>query len=90
MATSRRKRAEPGPPDRDDCPRASLFGALLSGLVRGPACGGELGHARQGVATLKLVDGVLEVAPGIDAKDEAVIDQGVGPQRGVRRRARSR
>jgi hypothetical protein len=37
MATSRRKRAEPGLPDRDDRPRASLFGALLSGLVRGPS-----------------------------------------------------
>ena len=78
MATSRRKRAEPGIPDRDDRPRGSLFGALLSGLVRGPACGGELGHARQGVAALKLVDGVLQVAPGIDAEDEAVVDQGVG------------
>jgi hypothetical protein len=30
------------------------------------------------VAALELVDGVLEVAPGIDAKDEAVVDQGVG------------
>ena len=78
MATSRRKRAEPGPPDRDDRPCASLFGALLSGLVRSPAGGGELGHSRQGVAALKLVDGVLEVAPGIDAEDEAVVDQGVG------------
>ena len=63
MATTRRKRAKPGLTEGDDRPRASLFGALLSGLVRGPACGGELGHARQGVAALKLVDGVLEVAP---------------------------
>jgi hypothetical protein len=55
MATSRRKRAEPGLPDRDDRPRARLFGALLSGLARSPACGGELGHARQGVTPLKLV-----------------------------------
>ena len=55
-----------------------MFGALLSGLVVGPARGGELGHARQGVATLQLVDGVLQVAPGIDAEDEAVVDQGVG------------
>ena len=78
MATTRRKRAEPGLPDRDDRPCTSLFSALLSGLVRGPACGGELGHARQGVTALKLVDGVLEVAPGIDAEDEAVVDQGVG------------
>ena len=78
MSSTRRKRAEPGLPDRDDRPRASLFGALLSGLVRGPACGGELGHARQGVAALKLVDGVLQVAPGIDTEDEAVVDQGVG------------
>jgi hypothetical protein len=30
------------------------------------------------VAALKLVDGVLQVAPGIDAEDEAVVDQGVG------------
>ena len=78
MATSRRKRAEPGLPEGKDRPRASLFGALLSGLVRGPACGGELGHARQGVAALKLVDGVLQVAPGIDAENEAVVDQRVG------------
>jgi len=78
MATSRRKRAEPGQSDRDDRPRASLFGALLSGLVRSPAGGGELGHARQGVAALQFVDGVLEVASGIDAEDEAVVDQGVG------------
>ena len=78
MATTRRKRAEPGLPDRDDRPRASLFGALLSGLVRSPAGGGELGHARQGVTPLKLVDGVLQVAPGIDAENEAVVDQGVG------------
>src|SRR5450759_431731 len=77
MATTRRKRAEPGLPDRDDRPRTSLLGALLSGLVRSPACGGELGHARQGVTALKLVDGVLQVAPGIDAEDQAVIDQGV-------------
>jgi len=78
MATSWRKRAEPGLTDREDRPRTSLFGALLSGLVRSPACGGELGHTGQGVAALKLVDGVLEVAPGIDAEDEAVVDQGVG------------
>src|SRR5450759_825264 len=78
MATTRGKRAEPGLPDRADRPRASLLGTLLSGLVRSPAGGGELGHARQGVAALKLVDGVLEVAPGIDAEDEAVVDQGVG------------
>ena len=78
MATTRRKRAEPGLPDRDDGPRTSLFGALLSGLVRSPAGGGELGHARKGVAALELVDGVLEVASGIDAKDEAIVDQGVG------------
>ena len=78
MATSRRKRAEPGLPDGKDRPRASLFGALLSGLVRSPAGGGELGHARQGVAALQFVDGVLEVASGIDAEDEAVVDQGVG------------
>jgi len=77
MATTRRKRAEAGLPDRDDGPRTSLLGALLSGLVRSPACGGELGHAREGVAALELVDGVLEVAPGIDAEDEAVVDQGV-------------
>jgi len=78
MATTRRKRAEPGLPDRDDRPCTGLLGALLSGLVRSPACGGELGHARQGVAALKLVDGVLQVAPGVDAEDEAVVDQGVG------------
>jgi hypothetical protein len=78
MATSRRKRAEPGLPDRDDHPRTSLHGALLSGLVGSPAGGGELGHARQGVAALKLVDGVLQVAPGIDAENEAVVDQRVG------------
>ena len=78
MSATRRKPAEPGLTDREDRPRTSLFGALLSGLVRSPACGGELGHTGQGVAALKLVDGVLEVAPGIDAEDEAVVDQGVG------------
>jgi hypothetical protein len=30
------------------------------------------------VAALQLVDGVLKVAPGLDAEDEAVVDQGVG------------
>jgi len=29
--------------------------ARAIGLVRSPACGGELGHARQGVTPLKLV-----------------------------------
>ena len=78
MASSRQRRAEPRSPDGDDRPRTSLLGALLSGVVRSPAGGGELGHARQGVTALQLVDGVLEVASGIDAEDEAVVDQGVG------------
>ena len=73
MASSRQRRAEPRSPDGDDRPRTSLLGALLSGVVRSPAGGGELGHARQGVTALQLVDGVLEVASGIDAEDEAVV-----------------
>jgi hypothetical protein len=44
----------------------------------GPAGGRELGHARQGVTALQFVDGVLEVASGINAEDDAVVDQGVG------------
>jgi len=39
MATTLRKRVKPSLPDRHDRPCTSLFGALLSGLFRGLACG---------------------------------------------------
>ena len=54
-----------------------LSASVLSGLVRGPAGGYQLGHARQGEASLEPVDGVLQIPARIDAQNEAVVDEGV-------------
>jgi hypothetical protein len=62
--------------NEDGLPSSGLFGALLSRLDRGPACGDELGHARQSMASFQFVDGLLQVPSGFDAEDDAVVDQG--------------
>jgi hypothetical protein len=46
----------------------SLFGALLCGLIRGPALRDELGKLSQGPATFELADDVDEVLVRIDAE----------------------
>jgi integrase len=63
MSSSRRKRAEPGLRDRDDHVRTGLLGALLSGLVRSPAGGGELVQALLGHSTIVMTMRYTHVVP---------------------------
>ena len=58
-----------------------LWGALLEGLLRGPAPGGELGEAGHGPTTLELADDVDEVVLGIDPQEQRVVDQRRSPRR---------
>ena len=55
-----------------------LLGALLGGMLSGPAVGDELGEAFHRPAGFDLADDVDEVAVGLDAEREAIVDEGEG------------
>src|SRR5690606_7693417 len=53
-----------------------LLGMLLRGMPDRPTGGQQLGEAAQRPARLELADGGEQVDVGVDAEDEAAIDQG--------------
>ena len=76
MPTKQRHLERPGFPSDQEHPCSGLFATLLSELVVGPAHRGELGHARQGVATFQLVDGVLQVGWGCSPAVRSLASRG--------------
>ncbi len=56
----------------------SLLGALLGGMLGGPAVRNELGEALHGPTRFDLADDVDEVAVRLDAEREAIVDEGEG------------
>ena len=73
-------------PDRSShrVPRAELSGrgglllTMLSGMVRNPAVGRQLGEATNGPAVHELREHVFEVDAGVDAPNLTVFRDGVG------------
>src|SRR5688572_4708896 len=57
-------------------PRGGLLGALLSGMLEGPARGHQLGETAQRPARFELADDVEQVNVRVDAENEAAIDEG--------------
>src|SRR3954469_14387377 len=57
---------------------ASLLSVLLSGMLSQPAMGDKFGEACEGPTGFELADEVEEVTVGVDAKGEAVVDEGEG------------